>query len=312
MAYKQKSSIGSLCNSKGPMNMGNVLANPGDTGVQKNSSPAEKSLVGNQKNLPADLVKAISAAPGKMTGSPAKAHVAGHGEKKNTFYDKQVKLMDDPTKTNTQTKNAAGDIVNQLTGLKDVKATNAASMGYTGSANTSNYNAMFQDGDGGEPTVKVPTAKQTPKSSTIKTKKVVKEQPSKSTTKDNTPPAVTGSDAVKLAKIKANKKNNQAPPEALTGSDAVKLAKKKEKKKGKVMSRSEIREAKQKDKASGMSRKEVRANKLKRKASSTRAKTTSKETAAKGGKEAQRLSRKTIRLEKKVAKQEGRVKASKM
>lgn len=263
MAFKQKSSIGSLCNSN---------------------------------------------APGKMTGSPAKAHVAGHGEKKNTFYNDQVDLQSDNTKTNIQTNNAAGEKVNKLTGLKDVEATNAASMGYTGSANTSNYNAMFQDGDGGDAKVEVPTAKQTPKSSTTNSKKV------NNTPKDssNSAPPISGSDAVRLAKIKAKKKNNQAPPEALTGSDAVKLAKIKEKKKGKVMSRSEIREAKQKDKASGMSRKEVRANKLKRKASSTRAKTTSKETAAKGGKEAQRLRRKTIRLEKKVAKQEGRVKASKM
>jgi hypothetical protein len=148
----------------------------------------------------------------------------------------------------------------------------------------------------------------------VKTKKeVVKKQAPKSDTKkDNTPPAVTGSDAVRLAKIKANKKNKSAAPEALTGSDAVKVAKIKEKKKGKEMSRGEIREAKKKDKDSGMSRKEVRLNKTKRKAASTRAKTVSKETAAKGGKEAQRLARKTIRLEKKAAKIEGRVKASKI
>ena len=307
MAYKQKSSIGSLCNSKGPMDMGNVLAYPGDTAVQKNSSPAEKSLTGNQGRLNPNLKKAISDSPGTMTGSPAKAHVAGHGEKKNTFYNDQVDLQSDKTKTNIQTNNAAGDKVNKLTGLKDVEATNAASMGYTHNANNSNYNAMFQDGDGGDAKVEVPKAKQKSKSSTIKPKKV-----NNSPKQPNSTPPISGSDAVRLAKIKAKKKNNQAPPEALTGSDAVKLAKIKEKKKGKVMSRSEIREAKQKDKASGMSRKEVRANKLKRKASSARAKTTSKETAAKGGKEAQRLRRKTIRLEKKVAKQEGRVKASKM
>ena len=147
----------------------------------------------------------------------------------------------------------------------------------------------------------------------LDTQEVVKKQAPKSDTKkDNTPPAVTGSDAVRLAKIKANKKNKSAAPEALTGSDAVKVAKIKEKKKGKEMSRGEIKEAKKKDKDSGMSRKEVRLNKTKRKAASTRAKTVSKETAAKGGKEAQRLARKTIRLEKKAAKIEGRVKASKI
>jgi len=312
MAYKQKSSIGSLCNSKGPMNMGNVLANPGDTGVQKNSSPAEKSLVGNQKNLPAHLVKAISDAPGKMTGSPlnssghgrtgAHVHVGGVGE----AVSKVGKYLSD--------FGASGRTV-KLRSKKDKPS--------EGSGNTTSVKKdMVGPKNSPNPETKPAPdpfkgdfSKPNKKSSTIKPKKVVKEQTSKSTTKDNTPPAVTGSDAVKLAKIKANKKNNSAPPEALTGSDAVKVAKINQKKKAskpKEMSRKQIREAKQKDKASGMSRKEVRANKLKRKASSARAKTTSKETAAKGGKEAQRLSRKTIRLEKKVAKQEGRVKASKM
>lgn len=298
MAYKQKSSIGSLCNSKGPMNMGNVLANPGDTGVQKNSSPAEKSLVGNQKNLPAHLVKAISDAPGKMTGSPlhAKEDIGKPGYDKygtELIATKQARLKAEKTGSATATSSSSDSLYGRG-GRSRSKS--------TGSVN-------------GGKSVKPPATTSAGPAPTIKPKKVVKEQPSKSTTKDNTPPAVTGSDAVKLAKIKANKKNNSAPPEALTGGDAVKIAKINQKKKAsepKEMSRKQIREAKQKDKASGMSRKEVRANKLKRKASSARAKTTSKETAAKGGKEAQRLSRKTIRLEKKVAKQEGRVKASKM
>jgi hypothetical protein len=95
-------------------------------------------------------------------------------------------------------------------------------------------------------------------------------------------------------------------------TEGIKGVKAKKANEPKEMSRKQIREAKKKDKDSGMSRKEVRLNKTKRKAASTRAKTVSKETTAKGGKEAQRLRRKTIRLEKKAAKIEGRVKASKI
>lgn len=95
-------------------------------------------------------------------------------------------------------------------------------------------------------------------------------------------------------------------------TEGIKGVKAKKANEPKEMSRKQIREAKKKDKDSGMSRKEVRLNKTKRKAASARAKTVSKETAAKGGKEAQRLRRKTIRLEQKAAKIEGRVKASKI
>ena len=182
--------------------------------------------------------------------------------------------------------------------------------------------------------------------------------------KDNKPPSMSGSDAVKLANLKAGK-NKEASTSAgpaptvnprkkvetrkkvesvgrpgkvsgttvrktgggMTGTkvkvspeiktsgkttEGIKDVKAKKASEPKEMSRKQIREAKKKDKDSGMSRKEVRLNKTKRKAASTRAKTVSKETAAKGGKEAQRLARKTIRLEKKAAKIEGRVKASKI
>jgi hypothetical protein len=95
-------------------------------------------------------------------------------------------------------------------------------------------------------------------------------------------------------------------------TEGIKGVKAKKANEPKEMSRKQIREAKKKDKDSGMSRKEVRLNKTKRKAASTRAKTVSKETAAKGGKEAQRLARKTIRLEKRAARLEGKVKASKI
>jgi len=95
-------------------------------------------------------------------------------------------------------------------------------------------------------------------------------------------------------------------------TEGIKGVKAKKANEPKEMSREQIREAKKKDKDSGMSRKEVRLNKTKRKAASTRAKTVSKETAAKGGKEAQRLARKTIRLEKRAARLEGKVKASKI
>jgi hypothetical protein len=137
------------------------------------------------------------------------------------------------------------------------------------------------------------------------TKKVVKEEvkgPSSAQTK--------AQELEKRAKTAISKQKRK--PKTEDGVNAVRDFQANKKKKGKEMSRGEIKEAKKKDKDSGMSRKEVRLNKTKRKAASTRAKTVSKETAAKGGKEAQRLARKTIRLEKKAAKIEGRVKASKI
>jgi len=150
---------------------------------------------------------------------------------------------------------------------------------------------------------------------TITPKKEVPKETPKSTPKDNTPSAAQTAASKLEARAKTAISKRKKATKTKDGVEAVRNFQAKKEKKAsepKEMSRKEIREAKKKDKASGMSRKEVRANKLKRKASSTRAKTTSKETAAKGGKEAQRLRRKTIRLEKKVAKQEGRVKASKM
>tara|TARA_R110000803_G_scaffold273_2_gene1056 strand:+ start:109 stop:1002 length:894 start_codon:yes stop_codon:yes gene_type:complete len=142
----------------------------------------------------------------------------------------------------------------------------------------------------------------------------------------NNPPPLTQGDAAKLKAIKAKKNNNSAPPEALTGGDAVRLAKINQKKKAsepKEMSRKQIREAKKKDKDSGMSRKQVRANKLKRKADSAKAKTnriiksidpTKAKSADTGAKQRKAKSQraKTIRLEQKAAKFEGKVKASKI
>lgn len=307
MAYKQKSSIGSLCNSKGPMNMGNVLANPGDTGVQKNSSPAEKSLVGNQKNLPAHLVKAISDAPGEMTGSPlnssghgrtgAHVHVGGVGE----AVSKVGKYLSD--------FGASGRTVK----LRSKKDKSSEGSGNTTSVKNNTVGPKSSPNSETKPApdpFKGDFSKPNKKSSTVKRKKVetVGKIETKGVTKKGmgktTGGGMTGAKVKVSQEIKTQDKDKT--------NKGIKEVAAKQASAPKEMSRKQIREAKQKDKASGMSRKEVRANKLKRKASSARAKTTSKETAAKGGKEAQRLSRKTIRLEKKVAKQEGRVKASKM
>ena len=297
MAYKQKSSIGSLCNSKGPMNMGNVLANPGDTGVQKNSSPAEKSLVGNQKNLPAHLVKAISDAPGEMTGSPVKALKP---EIKD-FFGKVGNYLSD--------FGASGRTVK----LRSKKDKTSEGSGNTTSVKKDTVGPQNSPNSGTKPApdpFKGDFSKPNKKSSTVKRKKVetVGKIETKGVTKKGmgktTGGGMTGAKVKVSQEIKTQDKDKT--------NKGIKEVAAKQASAPKEMSRKQIREAKQKDKASGMSRKEVRANKLKRKASSARAKTTSKETAAKGGKEAQRLSRKTIRLEKKVAKQEGRVKASKM
>jgi hypothetical protein len=250
-----------------------------------------------------------------MTGSPLKDNRAGvaheHSSsaigKGNTFYSDQSKLMSDPNEANTQTNNRAGDVVNQRTGLTDYGATNRRDMGITDKSK-SNYNSMFQDGDGGTPSAGSTTP--------ITPKKVVKKQKPKSTSK--TKEEVKGPSAAQTAASELERRAKTAiskqkrKPKTEDGVNAVRDFQANKKKKGKEMSRGEIKEAKKKDKDSGMSRKEVRLNKTKRKAASTRAKTVSKETAAKGGKEAQRLARKTIRLEKKAAKIEGRVKASKI
>jgi len=150
---------------------------------------------------------------------------------------------------------------------------------------------------------------------TVKPRKKVKEETKKEVKgpKEAKGPSAAQTAASKLEKrAKTAISKQKTKPKTEDGVNAVRDFQANKKKKGKEMSRGEIKEAKKKDKDSGMSRKEVRLNKTKRKAASARAKTVSKETAAKGGKEAQRLRRKTIRLEKKAAKIEGRVKASKI
>ena len=243
-----------------------------------------------------------SASAGTNTVKPSSAISKG-----NTFYSDQSNLMSDPNKTNTQTNNRAGDVVDQRTGLTDSEATNRRKIGITDKSK-SNYNSMFQDGDGGTPSAGSTTI--------ITPKKVVKKQKPKS--KSKTKEEVQGPSSAQIKAQELEKRAKTAiskqkrKPKTEDGVNAVRDFQANKKKKGKEMSRGEIKEAKKKDKDSGMSRKEVRLNKTKRKAASTRAKTVSKETAAKGGKEAQRLARKTIRLEKKAAKIEGRVKASKI
>ena len=247
------------------------------------------------------------------TNPPKSPSAIGQG---NTFYSAQSKLMSDPNETNTQTNNRAGDVVDKKTGLTDYGATNRRDMGITDKSK-SNYNSMFQDGDGGSNKTAVEALSGSgttpkPKKTTAKkvTKKVTKEEAKKEA---NVGPSAAQTAASKLEKrAKTAISKQKRKPKTEDGVNAVRDFQANKKKKGKEMSRGEIKEAKKKDKDSGMSRKEVRLNKTKRKAASTRAKTVSKETAAKGGKEAQRLARKTIRLEKKAAKIEGRVKASKI
>ena len=228
----------------------------------------------------------------------------------NTFYSDQSNLMSNPNETNTQTNNRAGDVVDKKTGLIDSGATNRRKIGITDKS-TSNYNSMFQDGDGGSNKTAVEAlggSGTNPRAKKTTAKKVTKKVPEE--VKGPSAAQTAASKLERRAKTAISKQKRK--PKTEDGVNAVRDFQANKKKKGKEMSRGEIKEAKKKDKDSGMSRKEVRLNKTKRKAASTRAKTVSKETAAKGGKEAQRLARKTIRLEKKAAKIEGRVKASKI
>ena len=181
----------------------------------------------------------------------------------------------------------------------------------------SNSNSSTPSGGGKSVTPQPATTTSAGPAPTIKPRKVVKEVVKKETKKEaNVGPSAAQTAASKLEKrAKTAISKRKKAPKTEDGVNAVRdfqANKKKKASEPKEMSRKQIREAKKKDKDSGMSRKEVRLNKTKRKAASTRAKTVSKETAAKGGKEAQRLARKTIRLEKKAAKIEGRVKASKI
>jgi hypothetical protein len=340
MAYKQKSTVKSLCSgSMAKMNADleyDPINDDADSpvpmyGSKKPALPNLKSggkMISSDKGssnyMKEDTGSAILQGGRKRVGEKVGGSVASAGTnppksssaigKGNTFFSDQSKLMSDPTKTNTQINNRAGDVVDQRTGLINSGATNRRDMGITDKSK-SNYNSMFQDGDGGSNTTAVEALSgsgTTPKAKKTTAKKVTKKVPEevKGPSAAQTAAQTAASKLERRAKTAISKQKRK--PKTEDGVNAVRDFQANKKKKGKEMSRGEIKEAKKKDKDSGMSRKEVRLNKTKRKAASTRAKTVSKETAAKGGKEAQRLARKTIRLEKKAAKIEGRVKASKI
>jgi hypothetical protein len=234
--------------------------------------------------------------------------------KKNTFYSDQVNLMGDKSKVNTQTKNFFGDTVDKKTGNVDVDATNRASAGIT-NASTSNYNSMFQDGLPAEKTTNK-TKPTLPKSSSDKNNKkttlVKKKQTPKSTPKDNTPSAAqtAASKLEQRAKTAISKRKK-----ARKTKDGVNAVIEHQNKKNaaskikdtKTKSKAEIRSAKTTAKQAGKSKQEIRLAKTKAKAKNARIETTSKETAAQGGKKAQEKRAKTIRLEKRAKRIEGRI-----
>ena len=303
MAYKLKSNVKSLCNNSALPNLksgGKMISSDKGSSNYMKEDTGSAILQGGRERVGGRVGGSVASAG---TNPPKSSSAIGRG---NTFFSDQSKLMSDPTETNTQTNNRAGDVVDKKTGLTNYGATNRRDVGIIDKSK-SNYNSMFQDGDGGSNTTAVEAlggSGTTPKP--------------KKTTAKKVPEEVKGPSAAQTAASKLERRAKTAiskqkrKPKTEDGVNAVRDFQANKKKKGKEMSRGEIKEAKKKDKDSGMSRKEVRLNKTKRKAASTRAKTVSKETAAKGGKEAQRLARKTIRLEKKAAKIEGRVKASKI
>ncbi len=227
--------------------------------------------------------------------------------KKNTFYSDQVNLMDDKSKVNTQTKNFFGDTVDKKTGNVDVDATNRASAGIT-NASTSNYNSMFQDG--------LPAEKTTNKINlTIKPEKSEKQTTAKS---GSTLPKKVKTSAAKTAASKLEERAKTAiskrkkAPKTKDGVNAVIEHQNKKKaaskiKDTKTKSKAEIKSAKTTAKQAGKSKQEIRLAKTKAKAKNARIETTSKETAAQGGKKAQEKRAKTIRLEKRAKRIEGRI-----
>jgi|TARA_R110002124_G_scaffold266155_1_gene433097 hypothetical protein len=340
MAYKLKSSVDSLCGSPAkaidPMYNGKKGVQQADfeqfssaakMNAEKGTNPIY-NLSGKKGLQPSN-----NPAAAYMTGSPLNNYSLFHthnsskstetktSKKGTSAYDPMIELQTNTDKITTQVKDIDGNMINQRTGEIDVDATNRAKagivdgMGITQSS-TDQPTALDRQNQNRKAKATISTPPPKPKQKP-KPKQVVRSSNS------NNPPPLTQGDAAKLKSIKANENKNSPPPEALTGSDAVRLAKIKEKKKGKEMSRGEIREAKKKDKDSGMSRKQVRANKLKRKADSAKAKTnktiksidpTKAKSADTGAKQTKAKSQraKTIRLQKKAAKIEGRVKASKI
>ena len=231
--------------------------------------------------------------------------------KKNTFYSDQVDLMSDKNKVNTQTKNFFGDTVDKKTGNVDVDATNRASVGIT-NASTSNYNSMFQDGLPAEKTTNKIKSTPPKPSSAKNNKKTKKKQTPKSTPKDNTPSAAQTAASKLEQRAKTAISKRKKAPKTKDGVNAVIEHQNKKKaaskiKDTKTKSKAEIRSAKTTAKQAGKSKQEIRLAKTKAKAKNARIETTSKETAAQGGKKAQEKRAKTIRLEKRAKRIEGRI-----
>jgi hypothetical protein len=213
--------------------------------------------------------------------------------KKNTFYSDQVDLMSD-----------------KKTGNVDVDATNRASVGIT-NASTSNYNSMFQDGLPAEKTTNKIKSTPPKPSSAKNNKKTKKKQTPKSTPKDNTPSAAQTAASKLEQRAKTAISKRKKAPKTKDGVNAVIEHQNKKKaaskiKDTKTKSKAEIRSAKTTAKQAGKSKQEIRLAKTKAKAKNARIETTSKETAAQGGKKAQEKRAKTIRLEKRAKRIEGR------
>lgn len=227
--------------------------------------------------------------------------------KKNTFYSDQVDLMGDKNKVNTQTKNFFGDTIDKKTGNVDVDATNRASVGIT-NASTSNYNSMFQDGLPAAKTIKLNNKTEITKKPTS-----VNNKPTSSALP--TPPSKSAAQtaASKLEqRAKTAISKRKKAPKTKDGVNAVIEHQNKKKaaskiKDTKTKSKAEIRSAKTTAKQAGKSKQEIRLAKTKAKAKNARIETTSKETAAQGGKKAQEKRAKTIRLEKRAKRIEGRI-----
>lgn len=273
MAYKQKSTVKSLCSGSPAKNLKSggkmISSDKGSSNYMKEDpgSPA-KALKPEIKNFFSSLGSKIIYQLGTSPNEKARDKARSLGLKNNNTTSVNKDIVGPKNSGQSSTNKPAPDVFKG--DFSDPNKTSAGS---------------------------APTVKPRKKVETVG-------RPGKvsGTTVRKTGGGMTGTKVKVSPEIKTSGKTT----EGIKGVKAKKANEPKE------MSRKQIREAKKKDKDSGMSRKEVRLNKTKLKAASTRAKTVSKETAAKGGKEAQRLARKTIRLEKRAARLEGKVKASKI
>jgi len=301
MAYKQKNSVKSLCSGSPITNLksgGKMISSDKGSSNYMKEDPGSAILQGGRKRVGGRVGGSVGSASAG-TNPPKSSSAIGQG---NTFYSDQVELMSDPTKTNIQTYNRDGDVVDQKTGLKDVDATNRAKAGIVDEMR------ITQSSTDQPTALDIQNQKRKAKATNPPTPKKRKPvEGIKSTIKP------TGVETKDLRKVhdKEGKKIDRGASAGKDKGTTVKTSKitsKKSPPPSAKITRAQIKDNKDTNKESGMSKRQIRLEKTKLKAANARYETTSDKTKAIGGKEGQRKRAKTKRLEKRASRIEGRIK----